>query len=44
MDAIAKLTKLKLGLDSKHHLVNILQLRFDDIEAKLETMREETST
>jgi hypothetical protein len=39
-DAIAKLTKLTLSLDSKHHLVNILQLRFDDIEAKLETMRD----
>jgi hypothetical protein len=41
--AIANLTKLKVEVDYKPHLVNILELRFPDIETRLDSNKEGTN-
>lgn len=38
-ESVASLTKLVISIEQKHHLLNILQLRFPDIDSKIEGMK-----
>jgi hypothetical protein len=38
-ESVANLTQLVIDVNQKHHLLNILQLRFPDVESKLEALK-----